>query len=126
VPDDQTQRRPDEPPAQGLSADDAAAPTDEFDNLVLDDDFVRGGTYEPPARTRFAIAHYGDQQTSWRHGGGLRAPGNRSAASRPAGQPAGPRRERKNRSASARSGESRLPLIITAVVVVVFAILLFR
>ena len=44
---------------------------DPFDDLVLDENFVRGGTFEPPARTRLAIARYGDVETSWRHGGGL-------------------------------------------------------
>jgi hypothetical protein len=54
------------------SADDGQ-PFDEkaFDELLLGDDFIRGGAYEPPARTRAAIARYGNQKTSWRHGGGL-------------------------------------------------------
>jgi Zn-dependent protease len=40
---------------------------DDADSLVFDDDFVRQGVYEPPARTRVAIARYGGQSTSWRH-----------------------------------------------------------
>lgn len=39
---------------------------DPFDDLVLDEDFVRGGAYEPPARTRGAIARHAGT-TSWRH-----------------------------------------------------------
>ena len=37
------------------------------DRVVFDDDFVRAGVYEPPARTRIAIARYGGKSTSWRH-----------------------------------------------------------
>jgi hypothetical protein len=124
MPDDQMEQRPDESSAGGLSADDAPTPPDEFDKLVLDENFVRGGSYEPPARTRFAIARFGDQQTSWRHGGGLHTPGKNSAPSAAAGQPAREPRVRKSRNV--HGGESRLPIIITAVVVIIAAFLLFR
>lgn len=112
---------------------------DEFDGLVLDEDFVRGGAYEPPARTRVAIARFGDQQTSWRHGGGLRrgpaqppAQPNSSRASR-SGQrtrgaarphPAGPARGARPPLPS--SLMARLPIIVTAVVVAVAAFMVFR
>lgn len=97
---------------------------DEFANLVLDDNFVRGGTYEPPARTRLAIARYGDRQTSWRHGGGLSL--RRSADARTHTQ-------RKPKPHRAASGQSRapssllekLPIIVSVVVVGIFAYLLF-
>jgi hypothetical protein len=51
-------------------------PSDEqiFDEVVLDESFIRGGAYEAPARTRAAIARYGGEKTSWRHGGGLHQP----------------------------------------------------
>jgi hypothetical protein len=55
------------------SGSDEDTPTDEqnFDEVVLDESFIRGGAYEPPARTRAAIARYAGEKTSWRHGGGL-------------------------------------------------------
>jgi Zn-dependent protease len=40
---------------------------EDSDGFVFDDDFVRKGVYEPPARTRAAIARYGGKSTSWRH-----------------------------------------------------------
>lgn len=119
----------------------AASPEggDELEGLVLDENFVRGGAYEPPARTRVAIARYGDQQTSWRHGGGLRR-----GSAQPAAQPGS---SRANRSSQRRSGArpprqpgpsrgahpalpspllAKLPIIITAVVVAVAAFMVFR
>jgi hypothetical protein len=53
------------------SDDDAPADEQTFDEVVLDESFIRGGAYEPPARTRAAIARYAGEKTSWRHGGGL-------------------------------------------------------
>ena len=37
------------------------------DGFVFDEEFVRGGVHEPPARTRAAIAQYGQGKSSWRH-----------------------------------------------------------
>lgn len=112
---------------------------DEFEGLVLDDDFVRGGAYEPPARTRVAIARFGDQQTSWRHGGGLRRGSARSGAepnvSRTRRRATRPPRERRPRQGGpARANHSvlpspllaRLPIIVTAIVVAVAAFVVFR
>lgn len=112
---------------------------DEFEGLVLDDNFVRGGAYEPPARTRVAIARFGDQQTSWRHGGGLRrgsaqsgAEPNSSRAHRPATRRNGERRPRQggparaNRPALPSPLVARLPIMVTAIVVAVAAFLVFR
>ena len=42
---------------------------DDRDDWTLDEEFVRGGRHEPPARTRDAIARLGSQQTSWRQHG---------------------------------------------------------
>jgi hypothetical protein len=106
VSDDQVGGLPEEPKAE-----------DEFENLVLDDDFVRAGTYEPPARTRFAIARYGEQKTSWRQGA----------------EPTSERR-RRGRSATAEhhgdrlspSVSARLPLIVAIVAVAIAAVLIFR
>ncbi len=105
---------------------------DEFANVVLDDSFVRGGSYEPPARTRVAIARYGGQQTSWRHGGGLAAPGE--AEPEPARKPrrrVRPTSGRVPRAAASRSVTAptplmeKLPIIVAAVVVAVVAFLMF-
>ena len=79
--------------------DDGAAPElpDAFEGLVLDENFVRGGAYEPPARTREAIARHGNDKTSWRHGGGLNqspAPTKRPRKADAAARPASKRRER--------------------------------
>lgn len=98
---------------------------DEFANLVLDDNFVRGGKYEPPARTRLAIARDGDRQTSWRHGGGLSA---RRPADARAHTPGKPRR--RPRAASGQSLQpspalARLPIVVSLVVVGLFAYLMF-
>lgn len=46
-----------------------------FEGLILDDAFVRGGQYEPPARTREAIARLAGQDTSWRRPAAPPAPG---------------------------------------------------
>jgi hypothetical protein len=124
--------------------DNATSPTpsengDEFEGLVLDDNFVRGGAYEPPARTRVAIARYGDQPSSWRHGGGLRR-----GPAQPSAQPRSPRAHRQaprgagqrppRQSGPARGARpslpsplvARLPIIITTVVVAAAAFMVFR
>lgn len=99
-------------------------PDDEFASLVLDDDFVRGGTYEPPARTRLAIARYGDRQTSWRHGGGLSV--RRSADTRTTPSQSKPKRPRATSGPVAPSPLlAKLPIIASVVVVAVFAYLMF-
>jgi len=117
----------------------AASPgADPFDNLVLDDDFVRGGSYEPPARTRVAIARYGGRQTSWRHGGGLHDQSRTKNAATPATTAgAGRRRVRavpearhesrigERRGVFSSSASSRLPLIVSLVVVAIAALLMF-
>jgi len=106
---------------------------DEFDNLVLDDSFVRGGAYEPPARTREAIARYGDKQTSWRHGGGLGStPGGPPEARAAGGRRAASARSWRGRRATSPSRSpstslsSRLPLIISIAVVAIAAFLMLR
>ena len=119
----------------------AASPEsgDEFEGLVLDENFVRGGSYEPPARTRVAIARYGGQQTSWRHGGGLRRGqsqpddqptsirANRTGQRRGGGRrPRQPSPARGARPALPSPWLARLPIIITAVVVAVAAFMVFR
>ena len=114
--------------------DDASSSTpeeksDEFEKLVLDDDFIRGGAYEPPARTRAAIARYGGWQSSWRHSGGSRKP---QAPSTSDASPGGGRRPRwrpaarPTQSALPSPAMARLPLIITVVVVAIAAFLVFR
>jgi hypothetical protein len=116
----------------------AASPgADPFDNLVLDDDFVRGGSYEPPARTRVAIARYGGRQTSWRHGGGLHDQSRTKNAATPATVVRGRRRPRavpdarhesrfgEHRGGFSSSASSRLPLIVSLVVVAIAALLMF-
>jgi hypothetical protein len=116
-------------PTDGSVPQSPAEDSDEFDGLVFDDDFVRGGTYEPPARTRLAIAKYGDQPTSWRHGGGLRKP---QAPRAPQGETGRGRRPRQRASSRASHpalpspAMARLPLIITVVVVAIAAFLVFR
>ena len=116
-----------EDPTDGSLPESAGQPTDEFADLVLDDSFVRGGAYEPPARTRFAIARYGDQQTSWRQGGVRRNP------ARPSPQRQPTRSRRPGRSAARPThpahmspAMARLPLIVTIVVVALAAFLVFR
>ncbi|MGH8890833.1 MAG: hypothetical protein ACRDV3_13880 [Acidothermaceae bacterium] len=102
---------------------------DPFDNWVLDDDFVRGGSYEPPARTRVAIARFGGRQTSWRHGGGLhdQSRERRSADLQRSPLPRRPpKRPGAPRKIVSSSAESKLPIIVTIVVVVIAAYLLFR
>jgi hypothetical protein len=124
-----------EPEPNGVSEPPSGAPVDdEFANVVLDDSFVRGGSYEPPARTRVAIARYGGQQTSWRHGGGLAAGDEAEAEAAPARKPR--RRSRSTSGRAPRAAASRsvtaptplmekLPIIVAAVVVAVFAFLMF-
>ncbi len=105
-----------------------ATEADEFTGLVFDEDFVRSGTYEPPARTRLAIARYGGQQTSWRHGAAPESSGTDAAPARPgragragrAGRPARP--ARPARPYVAGSWVERLPLI-AAVAAVLAAVL---
>lgn len=104
--DDQVGGLPEEP-----------TPEDEFENLVLDDDFVRAGTYEPPARTRFAIARYGEKKTSWRQGT----------------EPTSDRRRRGRAATAERHGgrvspslSARLPLIVAIIAVAIAAFLIFR
>jgi len=107
-------------PIDDASSSTPAENSDEFEKLVLDDDFVRGGAYEPPARTRAAIARHGDRQSSWRHGGGSpkpqtpRTPDGRRPGARPT-HPALP-----------SPAMARLPLIITMIVVGIAAFLVFR
>jgi hypothetical protein len=81
---------------------------DDLDRIRLDEEFIRGGVYEPPARTRAAIAKYGDAATSWRQAAPVQ-PG-RDAAKRETGR--SPARSRPaphaRTAASARSRETRL------------------
>lgn len=126
-------------PTDSASSPPPADNGDDFEGLVLDENFVRGGAYEPPARTRVAIARYGDQQTSWRHGGGMRrgaaqsgaasnsASANRQAAPRSRGRrlgKAGP--TRSNHPALPSPLLARLPIIVTVIVVAAAAFLVFR
>jgi hypothetical protein len=117
-------------PIDDASSATPAANSDEFDGLVFDDEFVRGGTYEPPARTRVAIARYGDQQTSWRHGGGMRRAQPSRAPEAGSGrrprQRASSRPTRPTNSALPSPAMARLPLIITVVVVAIAAFLVFH
>ncbi len=39
---------------------------DDFDDWVFDEEFVKGGRREAPARTRMSIAKYGDGRPDWR------------------------------------------------------------
>jgi hypothetical protein len=41
---------------------------DPWEGVVFDEEFVKGGRHEPPARTRESIARYGGRRTSWRQG----------------------------------------------------------
>lgn len=50
-----------------LDRDDRRDEGDPFESLILDEDFVKGGVHEPPARTRDAIARLAGKETSWRH-----------------------------------------------------------
>jgi hypothetical protein len=59
---------------------------DDFDGWVLDEEFVRGGRPEAPARTREAIARLGGQQTSWRQPGKPSGPNEPSADRRQRGR----------------------------------------
>jgi hypothetical protein len=122
VPDDDPTAPFAEQPAEGL------------DGLVLDDAFVRAGAYEPPARTRVAIARYGGRQTSWRHAGGLTDPARRGerapATSMPRpGAPASARRSSFRRlrlPTLTPAVRDRLPLAVAIVVVAIAAFFMFR
>ena len=92
---------------------------DVFEGLVLDENFVRGGAYEPPHRTREAIGRY--QGESMRYSAPLRPvddlPGRKKKT----------RKIRANRGpmrAGRRDLASWLPL--TAAITVVALLLLFR
>lgn len=50
-----------------MASEEILGEEDPFDGLVIDEDFVKGGVHEPPARTRKAIARDGGSQTSWRY-----------------------------------------------------------
>jgi hypothetical protein len=143
MPDDRVdgradEPRPDDPNRSNGSTDSgtrSSSSADEFDSLVLDEGFVRGGPYEPPARTRLAIARYGNQQTSWRHGGGLQGPSQRRGSSgsaprksRSVGRKASPPRrpDRSAQRALPASVSSKLPLIVSVVVVLIAAFLMLR
>jgi hypothetical protein len=78
-----------------------------FDNLVLDDDFIRGGVYEPPARTRDAIARHGHDKTSWRHGGGLNQPPQSRVPSKNADSNVAPLRKPKKPRGIRKFGKSQ-------------------
>ena len=134
VPEPGSDLRPSGDPKPGADLGPAAesAGPDPFDDLVLDENFVRGGTFEPPARTRLAIARYGDVETSWRHGGGLhdQAARDRRGKRKPT-KPQKSSRAAKPRPAASRGSMStstaeRLPLIVSIVVVVIAAFLMFR
>ena len=115
-------------PTEGNVPKSPAEDSDEFEGLVFDDDFVRGGTFEPPARTRLAIAKYGDQATSWRQGG-VRKPQAPRAPNAETGRERRPRQRvssRPSHPALPSSAMARLPLIITVVVVAIAAFLVFR
>ena len=73
---------------------------DDLDGWVFDDDFVRGGRHEPPARTRAAISEHGGRQTSWRQPGA------------PVG--AEPQRSRKRRRSSTRAVRWIAALLVIA------------
>jgi hypothetical protein len=111
VPDDQFGVGGNEP-----DADTVPEVVDVFDGLVLDDDFVRGGVYEPPARTREAIARHGNDRTSWRHGGGLHQPP--VPAKKLANPPARPpRRVTKRRDRLIASLPAIVAVLVVALVV---------
>jgi hypothetical protein len=94
---------------------------DVFEGLVLDENFVRGGAYEPPHRTRAAIGRFQAESSSTRYGAPLRPvedlPGHKKKV----------RKIRANRAplrAGRRDLASWLPL--TAAITVVALLLLFR
>jgi Zn-dependent protease len=53
----------------GTVGDEGAGGDSGVDGIALDDAFVRAGVHEPSARTRAAIAQFGDEPSSWRHTG---------------------------------------------------------
>ena len=58
----------DDQPPESLEPPSAEDPWAFLDKMQFDEEFIRGGRHEPPARTRESIARYGGQRTSWRHG----------------------------------------------------------
>jgi hypothetical protein len=94
---------------------------DVFEGLVLDENFVRGGAYEPPHRTREAIGRYQGEPSSTRYGAPLRPVDD---------LPGRKKKTRKVRSTRApmRSGRRDLAswLPLTAAITVVALLLLFR
>jgi hypothetical protein len=114
------------PPSESAEPEPAesepAQTRDVFDGLVLDENFVRGGAYEPPHRTREAIGRY--QGESLRYSAPLRPvddlPGRKKARKKPPKN--APRI--KARRAGRRDLTSWLPL--TAAITVVALLLLFR
>jgi hypothetical protein len=95
---------------------------DVFEGLVLDENFIRGGAYEPPHRTREAIGKFKDDQASARYGAPLRPVDNPNRADRKA-----TRKARANR-APMRAGRRELAswLPLTAALTVVALLLIFR
>ncbi len=88
---------------------------DVFDGLVLDENFVRGGTFEPPHRTRDAIGRYQGDQSSARYGAPLQ-PVESIASGRKK-----TKRVRANRGASRpvrRDLASWLPMTVAIIAVV--------
>jgi hypothetical protein len=94
---------------------------DVFEGLVLDENFVRGGAYEAPHRTREAIGRYQGESSSNRYGAPLRPvedlPGRK-------------RKSRKVRTTRAPKGSGRRDLTswlpLTAAITVVVLLLLFH
>jgi hypothetical protein len=105
-------------------ADDPQAPTpdqppgphepehDVFEGLVLDENFIRGGAYEPPHRTREAIGRFKDDEASARYAAPLRPVDGSNRANR----------------APIRAGRRELAswLPMTAAITVVALLLIFR
>jgi Zn-dependent protease len=101
--------------------------SDEFDDVRLDEDFIRAGRYEPPARTRAAIARYGSAPTSWRQAAPLqpstrtakRAPfrstGNPRSTGKTHGRRQGSSRQGARRSAAGRASVRPSPLFLLTV-----------
>lgn len=78
--------------------------SDELDDVQLDEEFIRAGRYEPPARTRDAIARYGSAPTSWRQAAPLQpaTPTSKRGAFRSTGRAHG-RRQGSSRSDARRT-----------------------
>jgi hypothetical protein len=108
-----------DPPAPESAEPEPAENTgtpDVFEGLVLDENFVRGGAYEPPHRTREAIGRH--QSESLRY----------SAPLRPVDDLPGRKKARKAKAKQARPGRRDLAswLPLTAAITVVVLLLLFR